>query len=118
MQRILDADVVRSLHRIRRHDLGDGYPCERLADQAADLFRAGGAEQEPAQEDRPDSADQAASEYESGQTVRNQKVSEQHADSRGDSGRSQAIARAQPDERLQKPASIQREGGDQIEDSK
>ena len=117
MQRILDADVVGSLHWAGRHDLGDGHPGERLADQPAGLFRTGGAQQEPAQEDRPDSADQAAGVYESGQTVRNQQVSEQHANAGGDTGRSQPIARAQPDERLQQPAPIQRKGGDEIEDT-
>src|SRR6266851_3409201 len=115
VQRNLDADVVRSLHRIGRHHLGDGDPGQRLADQAAGLLGAGGAQEEPAQEDEPDPTDVGSGDEEGEQAVGNEQEGESHADAGGDAGGSQAIAGALPDQRLQNPPSVQREGGEQVE---
>src|SRR5229473_3089041 len=109
--------VVGRLNRIGRHDLGHGQAGQRLSNQAADFFGPSGAQEEPAEEDRPDSTDQAAGEHEGGQPVSNQEIGEAHADAGRDSGGSQPIASAEPDERLQQPATIQREGWDQVEES-
>ena len=111
VQGLLEADVVGGLDRIGRHHIGDLDAGQRLADQAPGFFGTRRAQEEPAEEYCPDAADQAPRGEEGDQTVGDEQEREGHANAGGDPGGSQAIMGAQPDQRLQDPAAVQRERG-------
>ena len=111
---LVEGQVGRHGHRCRGHGVPHPAVPQRAAEQRIGALGACGLDEEPAHEHEPDPAEVAAAEQPQ-QPDHDEDGAEHAAGGRGLDGRSDGVTGAVPDPRLEDPATVQRQGGNQVE---